>query len=147
MAERLTRHWRDKPKPRPKRKGYEMQEQRAANAHGGKLTRGSGCSKRPSQKGDSVSDHFRASSKTTAAKSIRIERAWLREIEAQARATGHVPFLNFGFDPNAAHPNREDWVAHPILVSGHLMKCAIMLMADKVDEAREHAALALGDAS
>ena len=147
-AEKLTRHWRNDPRKRIRRRGFEIQEARAAEAHGGELTRGSGCSRRPSQKGDSVSVYFRGSSKTTekrGAKSIRIERDWLREIDAQATATGHRPMLNFGFSPDDAHPEREDWIGYPLVVAKHLMMASIKLMQGDDEEARAHAALAVGD--
>lgn len=148
MSERLTRHWQNDPRKRVRKRGFEVQEQRAAEAHGGQLTRGSGCSRRPSQKGDSVSEFFRASSKTTekaGAKSIRIERSWLTEIDAQARATGHRAMLNFGFSADAANPEREDWIAFPLLVAKDMMQAVIALQRGDFDAAREHAVAALGD--
>jgi hypothetical protein len=147
VSERLTRHWQDDPRKKVRRRGFEVQEKRAAEAHGGALTRGSGCSRRPSQKGDSVSEYFRVSSKTTekpGAKSIRIERSWLTEIDAQARSTGHRPVLNFGFSPDAANPTREDWAGYPLQVAGHLMQTAVLLLQGNVEEATAHAELALG---
>jgi len=148
--EKLTRHWRNDGRKRIRKRGFEIQEARSADAHGGARTRGSGCSQRPSQKGDSVSTYFRASDKTTekdGAKSIRIERDWLQEIDRQASATGHRPMLTFGFSADSAHPEREDWVAFPILVAKHLMMAVVKLQQGEPGEARAHAALALGDAS
>jgi hypothetical protein len=146
--EKLTRHWRNDPRKRVRRRGFEVQEARAADAHGGKLTAGSGSSSRASQKGDSVSDYFRASSKTTekrGAKSIRVERAWLREVEAQARATGHRPLFNFGFSPDDAHPERDDWIGFPLPLAKHLILAAVNLVQGNEEEARAYAALALGE--
>lgn len=147
--ERLTRHWQNDPRKRIRKRGFEVQEERSAEAHGGVRTRGSGSSCRTSQKGDSVSDYFRASDKTTekaGAKSIRLERSWLREIETQAQATGHRPMLTFGFSADKANPTRDDWIGFPYIVAKHLMQASIKLAEGDVEEAQAHAELALGGA-
>jgi len=150
---RLTRSWRDDPKKKWKtrgRRGFEIQEERAQQAIGGKATRGSGSSKRPSQKGDGVSDYIRVSAKTTekpGAKSIRIERDWLTEIEGQARATGHTPAFTLGFSADEWHANRDDWLAFPLSVAEAMVRAVTALKNGDADEAREWADVALGGAA
>lgn len=147
MSERLTRHWaNDKPR-KPRRRGFEVQEARAAEAHpGGKLTRGSGCSPHPAHKGDSVGDYFRQECKTTErdyAKSISIKRAWLEKIQGEARATGLKPMLVFGFGPDPDHIERYDWMAFPIEVGEAMTRACAELLAGNVKEAQAYAALAI----
>lgn len=108
--------------PKPK-KGFEAQEARVAAAvPGGARTRGSGCSRRATHKSDIVGELWRVESKTTAAESIRVERAWLGKIMGEALATGKRPALAFGFDEG-----REDWIAFSINDAQRLMRMAAML--------------------
>lgn len=148
-ADRVTRNWMNDRKPRKGRRGFELQEARAATAHpGGRQTRGSGCSQRPGRKGDSVGTYFRESSKTTerdGAKSIRIERAWLTEIEEQARATGHRPMLVFGFSADSENRTRLDWAGFPLSVAEDMTKACAALLDGDVAGAQELARLALGE--
>lgn len=147
-ADSITRHWANDDQRKRKKRGFEVQEARAAAAHpGGRQTRGSGCSQHPSQKGDSVGYYFRESSKTTekdGAKSIRIERAWLREIEEQARATGHRAMLTFGFSADSAHRTRDDWVAFPLSVAASMTEAMAALLAGRYEHARALADMAVG---
>lgn len=145
--ERLTRHWQNDDKRRPRRRGFEIQEELAARTIQGYPTRGSGSSPRLSQKGDAFSHHLRVSCKTTekpGAKSIRVERVWLHEIEAQARATGHKPALMIGFSPDVEHPHRDDWLAFPLSVAEPMVKAIHALTHGRIGEARDLAELALG---
>jgi hypothetical protein len=147
MSEGLTRHWATEDKRKPRRRGFEMQEARAAKAHpGGKGTRGSGCSHHPSRKGDSVGDYFRQECKTTereGAKSISIKRSWLDKIDAEARATGLRPMFVLGFSADAGHLTRTDWMAVPLPVGEAMTKACAALLNGDIEEAQAYAALAL----
>lgn len=135
-------------KPKRRKRGFEIQEARSAKAHpGGKRTRGSGCSTHPSRKGDSVGTYFRESSKTTekdGAESIRVERAWLTEIDTQARATGLRPMLVFGFSADSKHRKRIDWAAFPLDIAEDMTAALAALLAGDIETAQAHAELALG---
>lgn len=137
--EGLTRRWKAEGKRKPRRRGFELQEERAARAHpGGERTRGSGCSQRPGRKGDSVGDLFRQESKQRekpGAKSMRVQRDHLEKITAEARATGHRPMLVFGFDGEVP----LDWGAFPLNVCEYMTKAVAALLAGDEQEAREWA--------
>ena len=150
MPDQLTRHWMNDGHARKrKRRGFQVQESLGAEAHpGGKLTKGSGCSRRPSAKGDSVGTYIRQSDKTTekpGAKSIRLERAWLEEIRLQARATGHRPMIVLGFSPGPGQPTREDWAAFPLQMAKNMTHAMAALLRGDDGEARALARLAMGD--
>jgi hypothetical protein len=140
----LTRHWQDDSRRRKKRRpGFEVQEKLAADAHPeGEQTRGSGCSTRPSRKGDSVGSIFRQSCKTTEKGSIRLERAWWDEISQQALATGHTPMLVVGFDAGARQ-GRCDLACFDLQVAGHMTRAMAALIDGNMAEARAHAGLAV----
>jgi len=147
MSERLTRHWASEPKRKPRRRGFAMQEARAAEAHpGGKPTRGSGCSHHPGRKGDSVGDYFRQECKTTeraGAKSISVKRVWLEKIETEARATNLKPMFVFGFSPDATNLERYDWAAVPLAIGEAMTKACAALLNGDIAEARVYAEMAL----
>jgi len=149
VPDQLTRHWHDDEQPKPRKRGFEIQERRGARAHpGGKLTRGSGCSQRPGRKSDSVGDLFRQECKTTekaGARSIRIERKWLGKIEAEATATGLKPMLVFGFSADPPeHQSRDDWAAFPLPVAHMMTEAMAALLDGEPEKARTLAGLALG---
>jgi hypothetical protein len=144
VTDALARNWQDDTRRRPRRRGFEVQEQRAADAHpGGVRVRGSGCSTRPDRKGDSVGDIFRVSAKTTAKASLRVERAWWEEIAQQAQATGHVPMLVVGFDAGPRQ-GRCDVACFDLRTAEHMTKALAALLAGEMGQARAHAGLALG---
>lgn len=121
------------------RSGWADQEDRAALAvPGGRRTPGSGSSWRPSRRSDIVGERWRAQSKTTSKPSIRVVRDDLATITREARETGRLPALVFGFDDGGA--GREDWVAFPIGDAQALMQIAVALEAGDVDGARRAAA-------
>jgi hypothetical protein len=147
MSEGITRHWKNNDKPRKGRRGFEVQEKLAAESHpGGKLTRGSGCSRNPTHKSDSVGDYFRQESKTTeraGAKSIRVQRDDLEKITAEAEATGLTPMLVFGFTPGKYYSTRCDWAAFPLSVSRHMTEAIAALLDGRIADATASAELAV----
>lgn len=96
-------------------KHWKEAEEIGARAHGGEVTKGSGCSWRPDRKLDSVSERWRMSSKTTDKASVRVERGWCEEARRAAQAELHQPALHIGFDPDH-RDRREDWIAVPASV-------------------------------
>jgi len=149
LTDHVRRNWMSGKKPRRRKRGFEIQEERAAAAHpGGKMTRGSGCSQRPGRKGDSVGSYFRQSAKTTekpGAKSIRIQRSWLDEIRRQAKATGHEPMLVFGFAADDQHRETEDWAAFPLELVEDMTKALAAVLEGDISKAQRHAEMALGE--
>jgi hypothetical protein len=145
MADALVRNWQDDSRRRqPRRKGFQVQEERGAMAHpDGEQTRGSGCSQRPSRKGDSVGTLFRQSCKTTEKDSIRLERAWWDEVAQQALATGHTPMLVVGFDAGPRQ-GRCDLAAFDLRVAEYMTKAVASLLNGETAEARAFAGLAVG---
>lgn len=148
MGERLKRRWADEENHKPKRRPFELQEERSTKIQpGGKLVKGSGCSPHTSRKSDSVGDLFRVESKTTeraGAKSIRIERDWLKKIEAEAHATGLFPALMFGFEADPPeHIGRDDWVAFPASVTKNMVHACAAILAGDMGEARAYASLVM----
>jgi hypothetical protein len=117
--------------PEPVR-GCDEQEQRVADAIGGERVRGSGCSPWPGRKGDAVSEMFRAETKTTQARGIRVERDYLIKIRDEAMATGRRPIFAFGFDGN----KREDWIAFELPVAEHMLLLINAVENGDADEAR-----------
>ena len=143
MSEGLTRHWQNDRKRKKRRHGFEVQEELGAAAHpGGEQTRGSGCSQRPAQKGDSVGDYFRQSAKTTEKGSISLKREWWGEIEGQARATGHRAMLVIGFDGSSNRP-RTDLACFDLSVAERMTGAVAALLDGDVEKARELASLAV----
>ena len=133
-AAKPPEHWRE-------------QEATGARAHGGAVTRGSGCGWRPDRKLDSVGNRWRMSNKTTAggkkdAKSIRVEREWFEEAKRAAWAEQHQPAVMFGFDPDYRDV-REDWIAVPAAVFKRINEIMDAVAAGDIEAA--HAVLALLD--
>lgn len=140
MAEGLARNWQDGPRRRPRRPSFKVQEARGAAAHGGELTRGSGCTQRPGQKGDSVGEVFRQSCKTTSKESVPLKREWWDEISAQAQATGHVPMLVVGFDAGPRR-GRTDLACFDLDVAERLMSILRAVREGRLADARVYADL------
>lgn len=121
-------------------KHWQEAEELGARAHGGEVTRGSGCSWLPSRKLDSVSERWRMSSKTTGDKSIRVERGWLEEARRAAGAERHQPALHIGFDPDQ-NDQREDWIAMPAEVFKRINQ--ILDAVEQREDARARALLGM----
>jgi hypothetical protein len=144
MSDTLTRNWQDDSRRRKKRRpGFTVQEALGADAISGEQTRGSGCSTRPSRKGDAESVLFRLSGKTTGKAAVTIKREWWDEIRAQAQATGVVPVLMVGWDATATKP-RCDLLCFDRETAKHMQKALTALLSGNVGEARAHAGLAVG---
>lgn len=109
---------------------------------GGCLQPGSGNGEGATRKGDSTGDLFLISAKTTEAKSIRVERAWLEGIARQARNARKAPALMFGFDSEGA--GREDWVAFPAPLAKTLIEMAEAAARGDAEAARALAELIAG---
>lgn len=143
VAESLRRDWQNDTRRKKARAGFTVQEKLGADAIGGVRTRGSGCSQRPEQKGDAVSDVFRLSGKTTGKASASVRREWWDEISAQAHATGRVPVLMVGFDATASAA-RVDLLCFERATAKNMQQALVKLLQGDVAEALAYAQLAAG---
>lgn len=139
-GEELNRRWR-RTSPARDRDGWREQEAKAPGMQpGGKPVPGSGSGTSASRKGDSTGDLFLVSCKTTDQAALRLERAWLEEIESQARNVGKRPALMFGFDRVGRH-GRVDYFAMPEPVQRRLIAVWAAVASGNFDEAQRQAEL------
>lgn len=118
-------------------KPWELQEKKIAKVLRGKRTAGSGNGR---QKGDVIAASFMAEAKTTGKDSIAVKRLVLSKnaLEAQVEGKGRKSLLIIGFDKGV--PGADgDFAVLPLQVFDSLVMAAEMLLAGKLEDAREYA--------
>jgi len=145
----VDRRWRSAPSEDDRRhlsRRRASQEQEAMLPQlqpGGRAQPGSGCSRRAGRKSDSRGDLFLVSGKSTAtpgAKSSRVERAWLEEVEQQAEVL-HPPLrpaITLGFDREDGQP-RLDYTAFRQRDAERMVAVVAAVLDGDFDEARRQA--------
>lgn len=120
-------------------KAWEAQEARTASAvPGGKLTPGSGASRRRARKSDVIGELFRAEAKNTQnTKGIRLERGDLDKIAVEARSAGQVPVLVFGIANDQG--GVDDYAVFSLWQARTMMQAVEWLRAGLINEAAEAA--------
>jgi hypothetical protein len=121
--------------------GWEQQEARTERVLGGKRVKGSGCSTRRSHKSDVSAGLWRVEDKTTGGKTLAVERGWLEKIAGEAQDNRQRPALQLGFDEDAEHSVREDWLAFPMLDAARMMQIVEKVLAKDYGEAKALAEL------